>query len=339
MNKPLILVTGGCGYIGTHTVVELLAHNFDVLIVDNLINSNVQVIQRIKQISGRSPLFIELDIANEEKLDSVFKNYPIAAVIHFAALKAVGESVLHPLSYYSNNVSASLTLFRVMQRNSVKCCVFSSSATVYGDPHTMPIRENFPLQATNPYGSTKVMIEQVLRDLQFADKEWSCALLRYFNPVGAHSSGLIGEDPRGIPNNLMPYISQVALGKRPYVQVFGNDYPTEDGTGVRDYIHVLDLARGHVAALNYLQDSPGLITLNLGTGQGYSVLQVIQAYRQACGRDIPYQIQPRRAGDIASCFADATLAQELLGWKSALDLQQMCHDSWHWQSNNPNGYI
>lgn len=333
-----ILVTGGAGYIGSHTVVELLAQDYKVIIVDNLSNSKVSSLTRIEQISGRKPIFYQVDIADELNLTNVFKQHKIDAVIHFAGLKAVGESVREPARYYENNVAGSLVLLRVMAAYGVKSIVFSSSATVYGDPHTTPITEDFPLSATNPYGWTKLMMEQILRDMYHADNSWSIALLRYFNPVGAHESGLIGEDPNGIPNNLMPYITQVAVGKLAKLNVFGSDYPTHDGTGVRDYIHVVDLANGHLKALEYLAKHNELLTVNLGTGIGYSVLDVVNAFARASGRDIPYQIQPRRAGDVAACFADSSKASQLLGWSCEFDLERMCQDSWRWQSMNPDGY-
>lgn len=333
-----ILVTGGAGYIGSHTVVELLAQNYTVVIVDNLCNSKLSSLERIEQISGKKPIFYQVDISDELNLTKVFTQHKIDAVIHFAGLKAVGESVREPTRYYENNVAGSLVLLRVMAAHQVKSIVFSSSATVYGDPHTTPILEDFPLSATNPYGWTKLMMEQMLRDIYQADNSWSIALLRYFNPVGAHNSGLIGEDPNGIPNNLMPFITQVAVGKRDKLSVFGSDYPTHDGTGVRDYIHVVDLANGHLKALAYLVKHNELLTVNLGTGIGYSVLDVVKAFSTASGKDIPYQLQPRRAGDVAKCFADSTKAGQVLGWSCEYDLAQMCQDSWRWQSMNPNGY-
>lgn len=335
----MILVTGGAGYIGSHTVVELLKENHEVVIVDNFINSNSKVLGRVKQISGKDFVFYKADISDNEAMDEIFTQHQIDSVIHFAALKAVGESVEFPSKYYENNVSGSLALFKIMAKHNVKKLVFSSSATVYGDPHTTPITEDFPLSATNPYGWTKLMMEQMLRDIYNADNSWSIALLRYFNPVGAHESGLIGEDPNGIPNNLMPYITQVAVGKREALNVFGNDYPTHDGTGVRDYIHVVDLAIGHLKALEYLDKHNELLTVNLGTGIGYSVIDVVNAFALASGRKIPYRIQPRRAGDVAQCYANPNLAFEKLNWKTTRDLNQMCQDSWNWQSKNPNGYL
>lgn len=333
-----ILVTGGAGYIGSHTVVELLAQDYIVIIVDNLSNSKLSSLTRIEQIGGKKPTFYQVDIADELSLTKIFTQHKIDAVIHFAGLKAVGESVREPARYYENNVAGSLVLLRVMAAHGVKSIVFSSSATVYGDPHTTPITEDFPLSATNPYGWTKLMMEQILRDMYNADNSWSIALLRYFNPVGAHKSGLIGEDPNGVPNNLMPYITQVAVGKLAKLNVFGSDYPTHDGTGVRDYIHVVDLANGHLKALEYLAKHNELLTVNLGTGIGYSVLDVVNAFARASGRDIPYQIQPRRAGDVAACFADSSKASQLLGWSCEFDLERMCQDSWRWQSMNPDGY-
>lgn len=333
-----IVVTGGAGYIGSHTVVELLNIGHEVIVIDNLINSNIEVLERIKQITGKDVLFYQVDIADEDMLDTIFRAHQIDAVIHFASLKAVGESVQYPMKYYENNVSGSLSLFKVMANNNVKKLVFSSSATVYGDPHTSPITEDFPLSATNPYGWTKLMMEQILRDIYKADSDWSIALLRYFNPVGAHESGLIGEDPNGIPNNLMPYITQVAVGKREKLNIFGGDYSTHDGTGVRDYIHVVDLAHGHLKALDYLNKNNELLTVNLGTGIGYSVLDVVHAFSKASGRNIPYQIVERRVGDIASCFANPDMALQKLGWKTVRSLEKMCQDSWNWQVNNPTGY-
>jgi UDP-glucose 4-epimerase len=334
-----VLVTGGAGYIGSHTVVELLNANYTVVIVDSFVNSNPESLKRIKQITGKDFDFYQIDIADKPQLEQVFIEHKIDAVIHFAALKAVGESVGHPLGYYENNVAKSLVLFDVMARYNVKKIVFSSSATVYGDPHTPKITEDFPLKATNPYGWTKLMIEQVLRDLYTADKSWSVGILRYFNPVGAHESGLIGEDPNGIPNNLMPYITQVAVGKLAQLSVFGGDYSTKDGTGVRDYIHVVDLANGHLKALEYLADKTELLTINLGTGIGYSVLDVVNAFANASGHKIPYVIKPRRAGDVPEYFADPQKSYDILSWKTKFDLDRMCQDSWNWQSKNPNGYL
>lgn len=334
----MILVTGGTGYIGSHTVVELLNAGADLLIVDNLSNSKLAVLDRIERITGRRPAFVEADIRDRVAMRDLFARHSISEVIHFAGLKAVGESVAQPLRYYDNNVQGSLVLFETMAEAGVKKLVFSSSATVYGDPHTVPIVESFPLQATNPYGRSKLMIEEILRDLAVSDPSWRIALLRYFNPVGAHLSGLIGEDPNGIPNNLMPFIAQVAVGKRPELSVFGNDYPTVDGTGVRDYIHVVDLALGHLAALRALDEKPGVLTVNLGTGQGYSVLQMIAAFEQASGRPVPHRIVERRPGDVASCYADPELAQIRLKWQAERGIAAMCVDTWRWQSMNPSGY-
>ena len=326
-----ILVTGGAGYIGSHTCVELLAAGYNLVVIDNFSNSKPAVLGRVEQISGRPVPFMEVDIRDRGALRDVFRQHAIDAVIHFAGLKAVGESVSQPLRYYDNNISGSIALFEVMAESGVKTLVFSSSATVYGDPLSVPIREDFPLSATNPYGRSKLMLEEILRDLSRSDESWKIALLRYFNPVGAHESGIIGEDPNGIPNNLMPYITQVAVGKLQQLSVFGDDYPTPDGTGVRDYIHVVDLARGHLAALGALSDKPGVMTVNLGTGQGYSVLDVIRAFEKASGRTVSYRIAPRRPGDVAQCYADPTLAQELLGWRAERGLEEMCRDSWRWQ--------
>ncbi|NLD86744.1 MAG: UDP-glucose 4-epimerase GalE [Clostridiales bacterium] len=333
-----ILVTGGAGYIGSHTVVELLNASHEAVVVDNLSNSKAEAVRRVEEITGKSVIFYEEDILNEKALKEIFLKEQPEAVIHFAALKAVGESVAKPLEYYQNNITGTLTVLRVMRDCGCKKFVFSSSATVYGDPHTVPIKEDFPLSATNPYGQTKLMNEQILRDAYKADSEWSIALLRYFNPVGAHKSGRIGEDPAGIPNNLVPYITQVAIGKREALSVFGDDYPTPDGTGVRDYIHVVDLAKGHLKAIEALDGKTGVLTVNLGTGRGYSVLEMLHAFEKAVGHDIPYKIAPRRPGDIAECYADPSYAYEVLGWKAELGLEEMCEDSWRWQSANPNGY-
>lgn len=333
-----ILLTGGAGYIGSHTWVELVAAGFKPVILDNYYNAKPEVLKRLETITGQAVEFVEADIRDRAALDAVFAKWQFSAVVHFAGLKAVGESVAKPLMYYDNNVAGTLTLLEAMQAAGVKKLVFSSSATVYGDPHTVPIREDFPLSATNPYGRSKLMIEDMLRDLYKADNGWDIALLRYFNPVGAHESGLIGEDPQGIPNNLMPFVAQVAVGKREQLSVFGNDYPTPDGTGVRDYIHVVDLARGHVKALQKLAGKTGLLTVNLGTGQGYSVLEMVAAFSQASGRPVPYQIVARRPGDIAACYADPAYALEVLGWRAEKTLADMCADGWRWQSNNPNGY-
>lgn len=333
-----VLVTGGAGYIGSHTVVQLLEDNREVVIVDDLSNSSPKVIDRIEVITGKRPKFYEVNILDEEKMEEIFKENEIDSVIHFAGFKAVGESVAKPLAYYTNNLTTTLIVLNLMKKYGVRNFVFSSSATVYGDPHTCPILETFPLSATNPYGRTKLMIEEMLVDICKADKELNVALLRYFNPVGAHESGTIGEEPNGIPNNLMPYITKVAVGKLEKLSVFGDDYNTPDGTGVRDYIHVVDLANGHLKALTKLETNPGLVIYNLGTGKGYSVLDMVKAFSKACGKDIPYVIAPRRPGDVAMCYADATKAKEELGWEAKYDLDRMCADSWRWQSNNPNGY-
>ena len=334
----MILVTGGAGYIGSHTVVELLAANLEPVILDNFSNSSPKVIDAIERIAGKRPLVVEGDVRDNAGLRRLFDDYPIDAVIHFAGLKAVGESVAQPMRYYDNNICGSVALFQAMAEAGVFRLVFSSSATVYGDPHSVPIREDFPLQATNPYGRSKLIIEDMLRDVAQADSHWRVALLRYFNPVGAHPSGIIGEDPQGIPNNLMPYVAQVAVGRRPELSVFGGDYPTPDGTGVRDYIHVVDLAHGHLAALNALDQLAGAVPINLGTGRGYSVLDVVSAFEKASGRKVPFRIVDRRPGDVAACYADPSLARKLLGWSSQKDIAAMCEDSWRWQSNSPNGF-
>lgn len=326
-----ILVTGGAGYIGSHTCVELLAAGYELVVIDNFSNSKPAVLERVGRIAGREPVFHETDIRDRSALRTVFAHHEIGAVIHFAGLKAVGESVAQPLRYYDNNVSGSVTLCEVMAEHDVRTLVFSSSATVYGDPPSLPIHEEFPLSATNPYGRSKLMVEDILRDTRRTDERWHIALLRYFNPVGAHASGLIGEDPNGHPNNLMPFIAQVAVGQRPELAVFGDDYPTHDGTGVRDYIHVVDLARGHLAALQALAQKPGLLTVNLGTGHGYSVLEVVRAFERASGRPVPYRIVPRRPGDIAQCYADPALARQVLGWQAGHGLDAMCADTWRWQ--------
>ncbi|HEY0061062.1 MAG TPA: UDP-glucose 4-epimerase GalE [Telluria sp.] len=327
-----ILVTGGLGYIGSHTCVELLAAGHEPVALDNLSNTTRAVQQRVEQISGKTLPFIEADIRDRAALDAAFGAHRFEAVIHFAGLKAVGESVAQPLRYYDNNVTGSVQLFEAMAAAGVKTLVFSSSATVYGDPATVPIREDFPLSATNAYGRSKLFIEEILRDLQVADPAWRIALLRYFNPVGAHESGLIGEEPNGIPNNLLPYIAQVAEGRRASLSVFGGDYPTPDGTGVRDYIHVVDLAIGHVKTLTKLATAPGVVTYNLGTGRGNSVLEMVRAFERASGKAVPFQIVARRPGDIASCYADPALAQSELGWTAERDIAQMCADSWRWQT-------
>lgn len=335
-----ILVTGGAGYIGSHTCVELLAHGYDVVVVDNLSNSHYEALKRVQEIAGRPLTFGQVDVRDRTGLAQVFAQHPVDAVIHFAGLKAVGESVEKPLSYYDNNVSGTLVLCDVMAECGVSALVFSSSATVYGDPASVPIKEDFPTSATNPYGRSKLMVEEILRDLHRADPKWRIALLRYFNPVGAHESGRIGEDPNGIPNNLMPYISQVAVGKLQRLSVYGNDYATSDGTGVRDYIHVMDLAAGHVKALQRLSQIPGeSLTVNLGTGRGYSVLEMVRAFEQASGRPVPFQIVGRRPGDIGTCYADPSLAEAMLSWKAARGLDEMCRDAWRWQSGNPDGYV
>ncbi len=333
-----ILVTGGAGYIGSHTCVELLNEGHDIVVVDDLSNSKKEALDRVEDITGKELVFHKASLLDEEALASLFEKHEIDAVIHFAGYKAVGESVEKPLSYYHNNITGTLTLCEVMKRFGIKDIVFSSSATVYGDPDEVPIREDFPLTATNPYGRTKLFIEEILRDLHVADQSWNVALLRYFNPVGAHESGRIGEDPNDIPNNLMPYISQVAVGKLEELSVFGNDYPTEDGTGVRDYIHVVDLAVGHIRALEKLDEEPGVVTYNLGTGSGYSVLEVIHAFEEASGQEVPYSITGRRPGDIAECYADPSKARSELGWEAKRDLIDMCRDVWRWQSQNPDGY-
>lgn len=333
-----VLVTGGAGYIGSHTCIELLGSGHEVTVVDNLSNSKIESIKRVQEISGKSLNFIEADILDKAALKKIFAADSFDAVIHFAALKAVGESVEKPLEYYHNNVTGTLILCDVMREFGVKNLVFSSSATVYGDPASTPIREDFPTTATNPYGWTKLMMEQILTDLTVADNELNVALLRYFNPIGAHESGRIGEDPNGIPNNLFPFITQVAVGKREFLSVFGGDYPTVDGTGVRDYIHVVDLAEGHVKALDKLSAKPGLVVYNLGTGCGYSVLQAVQAFEKVTGRKVPYKVVERRPGDIAECWASPEKAKRELGWEAVRGIETMCRDSWKWQSENPNGY-
>ncbi len=335
-----ILVSGGAGYLGSHTCIELMAAGHEILVADNFYNSCQEALNRVEQISGKKVPFVNIDLCDAARVDELFDAHPeIDAVIHFAAYKAVGESVSKPLEYYTNNLVSCLNVLNSMRRHGVKNFVFSSSATVYGDPASVPIREDFPVgAATNPYGATKVMNEQILKDLCKADPTMNVALLRYFNPIGAHESGLIGEDPNGIPNNLVPYIAKVAVGKLEKVHVFGNDYNTPDGTGVRDYIHVVDLARGHVAALKKLSTNCGLFICNLGTGHGYSVLDVIKAYSKACGKELPYVIDPRRPGDIAECYADPTKAREELGWEAQYGIEEMCASSYKWQSMNPNGY-
>ena len=333
----MILVTGGAGYIGSHTCVELMKAGYDVVIVDNFINSKPESLRRIEAITGKHVRFYEVDLLDQPALDAVFAENSIEAVIHFAGLKAVGESVSIPLRYYHNNITGTLLLCETMKKYNVKRLVFSSSATVYGSPKSVPIREDFPLSTTNPYGSTKLMIERILEDVHVSDAEWSIALLRYFNPIGAHASGLLGEDPNGIPNNLVPYIAKVAGGQLEKLHVFGDDYPTKDGTGVRDYIHVVDLALGHIKAVEKVMKSTGVEAYNLGTGVGYSVLDVVKAYEKASGQSVPYVVDPRRPGDIAECYADPEKAATELGWRATLDLAQMCRDSWNFVQKNPNG--
>ncbi|MFT6341215.1 MAG: UDP-glucose 4-epimerase [Alcanivorax sp.] len=333
-----ILVTGGAGYIGSHTVLLLLEAGFDVVVLDNFSNSSVESLKRVEALTSKKVLLIEGDIRDEDCLKTLFADHDIGAVIHFAGLKAVGESVAEPLRYYDCNVTGTLRLLDAMEAAGVRTMVFSSSATVYGDPASVPILEDFPLSATNPYGATKLHIEDMLRDLYRSDPRWRLALLRYFNPAGAHESGEIGEDPNGIPNNLMPFIAQVAVGKREKLNVFGGDYPTSDGTGVRDYIHVMDLAQGHLAALTALEDRGGLLTVNLGTGRGYSVLEMIAAFEKASGKAVPYDIVERRPGDVSSCYADPAYAENILGWKAERGIEAMCQDHWRWQEQNPEGF-
>jgi UDP-glucose 4-epimerase len=333
-----ILVTGGAGYIGSHTCVELLNQGYEVVVVDNLSNSSEEALERVKKITGKNITFYKADLLDREALEEIFDEEVIEGVIHFAGLKAVGESVQKPLEYYHNNITGTLILCEVMREHKVKNIVFSSSATVYGTPDSVPIKEDFPLSATNPYGYTKLMLERILSDLHTADSDWNVVLLRYFNPIGAHSSGSIGEDPKGIPNNLIPYITQVAVGKLDHLNVYGNDYDTLDGTGVRDYIHVVDLALGHIKALEKIKENKGVLTYNLGTGNGYSVLQMVESFERVSGTRINYVIQPRRAGDIGVCYADVTKAKEELHWEAVRGLNQMCEDSWRWQKNNPYGY-
>jgi UDP-glucose 4-epimerase len=335
---PKILLTGATGYIASHTWLALQASGFEVVGVDNFSNSSPQVLDRLHKLSGHVPTFIEADVCSPDAMAGVFQHHTIDAVVHFAAFKAVGESTQQPLRYYRNNIGGLINITSAMQDHGVMRLVFSSSATVYGQPETLPIVETSALSATNPYGTTKLIGEQLLRELQSCNPAWHIACLRYFNPVGAHSSGDIGEDPRGTPNNLMPYVTQVAVGKRPFLQVFGNDYDTLDGTGVRDYIHVSDLAQGHVAAVRYLLQKQQSVTVNLGTGTGYSVLQLVQAFEQASGQKIPYQVVARRPGDVAQCYADASLAMQLLGWSATRGLPEMCQDAWRWQSQNPQGF-
>ena len=332
-----ILVTGGAGYIGSHTCVELLENGYDIVVLDNFLNSKPESLKRVKQITGRDFKFYEADLLDKAAIEKIFEENKIDAVIHFAGLKAVGESVQKPLWYYHNNLTGTFNLCDVMAKHNVKKLVFSSSATVYGNPASVPINEDFPLSTTNPYGSTKLMIENILRDLAVPDKEWSVALLRYFNPIGAHESGLIGEDPNGIPNNLMPYVAQVAAGKLEVLSVFGDDYPTPDGTGVRDYIHVVDLARGHIKAVERVLKTNGVDAYNLGTGHGYSVLDMVKAFSEVNGVNVNYKIAPRRPGDIAECYADPKKAKELLGWEAEFGLEKMCRDAWNFMVQNPNG--
>lgn len=333
-----ILVTGGAGYIGSHTCILLIEAGYDVVVFDNFCNSSRESIKRVEKIVEKEITLIEGDIRNREDLRQVFTSYQIEAVIHFAGLKAVGESVEQPLKYYDYNVYGTIVLCEVMQEYGCKSIVFSSSATVYGDPHMTPIKEDFPLSATNPYGRSKLFIEEILRDLTISDNEWKVVLLRYFNPVGAHLSGTIGEDPHGIPNNLMPFIAQTAVGKRDYLNVFGDDYDTHDGTGVRDYIHVIDLAQGHLDALEKINGFDQVMTINLGTGNGYSVLDMVKAFEKASGQKVPYKIAPRRSGDIAKCYADPSYAKRILDWEAKKSIEEMCEDNWRWQSKNPNGY-
>jgi UDP-glucose 4-epimerase len=338
MTSATILVTGGAGYIGSHTCVALIEAGYTPVVYDNLCNSSAESLARVERITGKRPAFVQADIRDAARLDAVFAQHKIDAVIHFAGLKAVGESVEKPLMYYDNNVGGTVVLLEAMQRAKVHNLIFSSSATVYGDPASTPIREDFPLSATNAYGRSKLMIEEILGDLHRAEPHWRIARLRYFNPVGAHDSGLIGEDPRGIPNNLMPFVTQVAVGRLQKLRVFGGDWPTVDGSGVRDYIHVMDLAEGHVAALRYQLGHEGMLTVNLGTGQGYSVLQMVQAFGKSIGRDLPYEIVARRPGDIAECWADPAAAKALLGWSAKRGLDTICADAWRWQQGNPEGY-
>ena len=333
-----VLVTGGAGFIGSHTDVELLNAGYDVVVVDNLINSSKESLKRVENLTGKKSTFYEADLLDEKALDDIFVKEDIDSVIHFAALKAVGESCEIPIRYFDNNLSGTINLLKVMNRHNVKSLVFSSSATVYGKPESVPIKENFPLSVSNPYGRTKLITEDMLRDIYKSDNEWNIALLRYFNPIGAHESGEIGENPHGIPNNLLPYVAKVAAGQLECVNVFGDDYDTPDGTGVRDYIHIQDLAAGHIKALEKLAEKPGLVTYNLGTGVGYSVLDIIHNFEKACGKKIPYRIAPRRPGDIDMCYADPSKAEKELGWKAVRGIDIMCEDAWRWQSKNPNGY-
>ncbi|SPB15862.1 UDP-glucose 4-epimerase [Caballeronia novacaledonica] len=336
--KGTILVTGGAGFIGSHTCVELLDAGYGVVVIDNLVNSRAESLKRVERITGKGLVFHEADARDEAALNRIFDSHDITGAIHFAALKAVGESVEKPVEYYNNNIGSLLAVLKVMKERNVRNFVFSSSATVYGMPKSVPIDESFPLSATNPYGQSKLIAEQILRDLEVSDSSWRIATLRYFNPVGAHESGLIGEDPAGIPNNLMPYVAQVAVGKLARLRVFGSDYATHDGTGVRDYIHVVDLARGHIAAIDALQTLDRSFVVNLGTGQGYSVLDVVKAFEAASGRPVPYELVPRRPGDIAACYADPAAAAELIGWRAEHGIERMCADHWRWQSQNPQGF-
>lgn len=333
-----VLVTGGAGYIGAHCVLALFEAGYTPVILDDLSNSNPKVLERLERLAGQRPEFVKGRVQDADLLDRVFAEHEFSAVVHFAAFKAVGESVQKPLDYYRNNVCGTLSVLDAMRRAQVKTFVFSSSATVYGDPEIVPIPEDAPRSATNPYGGSKLVVEEILQDLHIAEPDWRIARLRYFNPIGAHESGLIGEDPSDIPNNLLPYVTQVAVGRLPQLRVFGNDYDTPDGTGVRDYIHVVDLAEGHVAALNYLSDHTGLLTVNLGTGQGVSVLEMVAAFERVSGQKVPYEIVDRRPGDIATCYANPNLAANLLGWRAKRDLEDMCRDAWRWQSGNPHGY-
>jgi len=333
----MILVTGGAGFIGSHTCVELLDAGYEIAVIDNFCNSKPESLKRIKQITGKDFKFYEADLLDREAVEKIFDENKIDAVIHFAGLKAVGESVAMPLEYYHNNIGSTLVLCDVMRKHGCKKIVFSSSATVYGNPKSVPIKEDFPLSTTNPYGSTKLMIEQILNDLYISDNEWSIALLRYFNPIGAHKSGLIGENPNGIPNNLVPYVAQVAVGKLDHLNVFGDDYPTKDGTGVRDFIHVVDLSLGHIKAVEKVMGTTGVNAYNLGTGNGYSVLEIVKAYEKACGRTIKYEIAPRRPGDIAQCYADPEKSKRELGWEAKLGIEEMCASSWNFTINNPDG--
>lgn len=333
-----ILVTGGAGYIGSHTCVELLKAGYEVIVIDNLVNSKEESITRIREITGKPLTFYKADLLDKQAINEIFKSKSIEAVMHFAGFKAVGESVALPLRYYHNNIAGTLTLLEIMQIHGVKKIVFSSSATVYGNPHTVPITEDFPLSATNPYGQTKLIIEQILSDLYYSEPDWNIAILRYFNPIGAHPSGKIGEDPNGIPNNLVPYITQVAIGKLRVLNIFGSDYETPDGTGVRDYIHVVDLAAGHIKALQKLNENPGNVVYNLGTGKGYSVLEIINTFSKVTGKEIPYRFVERRPGDVAVSYADPSKANNELSWSAKYGLEEMCTDAWRWQRNNPEGY-